>query len=265
MAEFHPAIAAFFDQLTGALSEAASAAHGEQVTISWLPLEARSPDLTWWSCGVSVDSSGRLFAGASSETWEVLGANPAENNFSTLVQAVQEAVQQRFGLQASCIDDGTQAEPVQDWTGAELSIASGSSSYPGLAIVLNPELLAAIGATAGVPARHGGPNLNASDLLMKVEIPVSVALGRTQIRMKDLLALAHGSIVELDQQLGDDVEIRVNNCVIAHGEVVAVDGNYGSGFSGWPRDREGNNKCRSPTSFACIAPMVCGSGFGMGS
>jgi flagellar motor switch protein FliN/FliY len=45
--------------------------------------------------------------------------------------------------------------------------------------------------------------------------------------MKDLLALASGSIVDLDQQLSDDVEIRVNNCVIAHGEVVAVDGNYG--------------------------------------
>jgi flagellar motor switch protein FliN/FliY len=227
MAGFQPTVAAFFDQLTGALSESASAAHGEQVTISWLPVEARSLDLTWWSCSVSVDASCRLFAGAPEETWEVLGANPAESNFPTLMQAVQSAVQQRFGLQASCFEDGNHDEPAEDWTGAELSITSGSSSYPGLAIVLNPELLAEIGAAAGVPARHGAPNLSASDLLMKVEIPVSVALGRTQIRMKDLLALAHGSIVELDQQLSDDVEIRVNNCVIAHGEVVAVDGNYG--------------------------------------
>jgi flagellar motor switch protein FliN/FliY len=61
---------------------------------------------------------------------------------------------------------------------------------------------------------------------MNVEIPVSVSLGRKQMRMKDLLGLTHGSIVELDQELGDDVEIRVNNSVIARGEVVAVDGNY---------------------------------------
>ena len=44
--------------------------------------------------------------------------------------------------------------------------------------------------------------------------------------MKDLLHLTNGSIVELDQDLGDEVEIRVNNCVLAYGEVVAVDGNY---------------------------------------
>ena len=62
---------------------------------------------------------------------------------------------------------------------------------------------------------------------MNVEIPVSVSFGRTQIHMKDLLALTNGSVVELDRELGDEVEIRVNNCVIARGEVVAVEGNYG--------------------------------------
>ena len=45
--------------------------------------------------------------------------------------------------------------------------------------------------------------------------------------MKDLLNLTTGSVVELDQALHDNVEVRVNNRVIARGEVVAVDGNYG--------------------------------------
>jgi flagellar motor switch protein FliN/FliY len=224
MARFHPSVAAFFDNLAGALTEALS---GQQVTISWLPLESRSLDLTWWSCGVSVDAACRLYAGASGETWEVLGTDPAENNFTTLAQAAQDAVQKRFGSQASCSDDGVQEEPAQEWTGAELSIATASQTYPALTIVMNPELLAAVGGAPDVPARFGPQLSSSADLLMKVEIPVSVSLGRTQMRMKDLLALAHGSIVELDQQLSDDVEIRVNNCVIAHGEVVAVDGNYG--------------------------------------
>ena len=61
---------------------------------------------------------------------------------------------------------------------------------------------------------------------MDVTMPVSVSLGRTKMYMKDLLHLTNGSIVELDQDLGDEVEIRVNNCVLAYGEVVAVDGNY---------------------------------------
>ena len=68
---------------------------------------------------------------------------------------------------------------------------------------------------------------NSIGMLMQVEVPIRVSLGRTRIRMKDLLALSHGSVVELDQQVGDEVEIRVNNCVLALGEVVNVDGNYG--------------------------------------
>jgi flagellar motor switch protein FliN len=68
---------------------------------------------------------------------------------------------------------------------------------------------------------------NSMGMLMQVELPIRVSLGRTRIRMKDLLALSQGSVVELDQQVGDEVEIRVNNCVLALGEVVNVDGNYG--------------------------------------
>jgi len=62
---------------------------------------------------------------------------------------------------------------------------------------------------------------------MQVEVPVSVSLGRATLRMKEVLALTQGSVVELDQNVSDEVEIRVNNCVIAWGEVVGVDGNYG--------------------------------------
>jgi flagellar motor switch protein FliN len=68
---------------------------------------------------------------------------------------------------------------------------------------------------------------NPMEILMQVEVPVSVSLGRTKMRMKELLGLTQGSVVELDQHVGDEVEIRVNNCLIAHGEVVGVDGNYG--------------------------------------
>ena len=68
---------------------------------------------------------------------------------------------------------------------------------------------------------------NSMDILMQVEVPVSVSLGRTRMRMKDLLGLTQGSVVELDQYVGDEVEIRVNNCLIARGEVVSVEGNYG--------------------------------------
>ena len=74
---------------------------------------------------------------------------------------------------------------------------------------------------SAAPARH------TADVLMGVEVPVSVSLGRTTMRVKDLLGLTQGSVVELDQYVGDEVEILVNKCTLAYGEVVAVDGNYG--------------------------------------
>ncbi len=74
-------------------------------------------------------------------------------------------------------------------------------------------------------AAAGG--FNPAQILMQVEVPVSVSLGRTRMAMKDLLGLRHGSVVELDEHLNEEVEVRVNNCVIAYGELVAVEGNYG--------------------------------------
>jgi flagellar motor switch protein FliN/FliY len=65
------------------------------------------------------------------------------------------------------------------------------------------------------------------DLLMEVELPVSVSFGRAQLALRDVLKLNSGSIVELNRTIADPVEIIVNNCVIARGEVVVVEGNYG--------------------------------------
>jgi flagellar motor switch protein FliN/FliY len=65
------------------------------------------------------------------------------------------------------------------------------------------------------------------DLLMEVDLPISVSFGRAQIPLRDVLKLNSGSIVELNRTISDPVEIIVNNCVIARGEVVVVEGNYG--------------------------------------
>jgi flagellar motor switch protein FliN/FliY len=65
------------------------------------------------------------------------------------------------------------------------------------------------------------------DLLMEVELPISVSFGRAQLPLRDVLKLNSGSIVELNRTINDPVEIIVNNCVIARGEVVVIEGNYG--------------------------------------
>jgi len=65
------------------------------------------------------------------------------------------------------------------------------------------------------------------DLLMDVELPVSISFGRAQAPLKDVLKLSTGSIVELNRSIGEPVEVIVNNCVIARGEVVVIEGNFG--------------------------------------
>jgi flagellar motor switch protein FliN/FliY len=65
------------------------------------------------------------------------------------------------------------------------------------------------------------------DLLLDVEMPVSVSFGRTFLPVREVLKLATGSIIELDRPVNQHVEVVVNNCVIARGEVVVIEGNYG--------------------------------------
>jgi len=64
-------------------------------------------------------------------------------------------------------------------------------------------------------------------LLLEVELPVSVSFGRAQLPLRDVLKLSSGSIVELNRSVTEPDEVIVNNCVIARGEVVVVEGNYG--------------------------------------
>jgi flagellar motor switch protein FliN len=70
---------------------------------------------------------------------------------------------------------------------------------------------------------------NASNLslLLDVELPLSVSFGSTFMPIRDILRLSTGSVVELDCAANEPVEVIVNNCMIARGSVVVMDGNYG--------------------------------------
>ena len=65
------------------------------------------------------------------------------------------------------------------------------------------------------------------DLLMDVSLRVSVELGRTRMQLAQILELQHGSVIELDRLAGDAVDIFVNDCMVARGEVVIVDDKFG--------------------------------------
>ncbi len=71
------------------------------------------------------------------------------------------------------------------------------------------------------------PSSSPFELLLDVDLPVSISFGRALVPLKEILKLNSGSIVELDRAVTEPVEVIVNNCVIARGEVVVVEGNYG--------------------------------------
>jgi flagellar motor switch protein FliN/FliY len=64
-------------------------------------------------------------------------------------------------------------------------------------------------------------------LLMDVQLTLTVELGRTRQLVKDVLGLGEGSIIELDKLAGEPVDLLVNNKLIAKGEVVVIDENFG--------------------------------------
>lgn len=72
----------------------------------------------------------------------------------------------------------------------------------------------------------GGQTRNI-EILMEVKLPIAIELGHTTMAVRDILDLGPGSVVELDKLAGEPVDLLVNNKVIAKGEVVVVDENFG--------------------------------------
>ena len=65
------------------------------------------------------------------------------------------------------------------------------------------------------------------DMIMDIPLEVSVELGRVRMLIKDVLALSSGSIVELERIAGEPVDLLVNGRLVARGEVVVIDDNFG--------------------------------------
>lgn len=77
------------------------------------------------------------------------------------------------------------------------------------------------------PASAGGEKPRNIDLLMDVDLPISIELGRTRMNISDILALGPGSVVELEKLVGEPVDLLVNQKTVARGEVVVVEENFG--------------------------------------
>lgn len=105
-------------------------------------------------------------------------------------------------------------------TSAESQAASsmfGSSAPP--AAKAEFEQFSPSGLAAGAP--------NNIDMILDIPVNLTVELGRTKLAIRNLLQLAQGSVVELDGLAGEPMDVLVNGCLIAQGEVVVVNDKFG--------------------------------------
>ena len=66
-----------------------------------------------------------------------------------------------------------------------------------------------------------------SDVLQNIPVTISVEVGRTSLKIRDLMRLTQGSVVELDRIAGEPLDLLVNDTLVAQGEVVLVNERYG--------------------------------------
>lgn len=99
-------------------------------------------------------------------------------------------------------------------------------------VVADNPIQAAGAAPAQIFRRLSGDGSGASapqdiDLILDIPVQLTVELGRTRIPIKHILQLAQGSVIELDALAGEPMDVLVNGCLIAQGEVVVVNDKFG--------------------------------------
>ncbi len=228
--------------MTGQPAEAAPAAREDsRPEADALEVVRRLRD--WPDAVFRLAISRELWQSAGRAVLEAAGLPAAQEN--EIRDAFLEVLQQSLGQLAVSLGqrlgrevgweeppEASAPETPGPWVEVEVSTASGAAGRAWLAV--GPAFLG--DAAEGEPEQgeripQEGPSTASRhpmlDLLMEVELPVSVTFGRTQLRLKDAIKLTSGSIVELNRSIVEPVEVIVNNCVIARGEVVVVEGNYG--------------------------------------
>jgi flagellar motor switch protein FliN/FliY len=156
---------------------------------------------------------------------------------SQALSGVAGALSARAREDVACTDGHEAAPQAADGTSFSFEIGVGDQAFPVIAVFSKILMDLPDGtAQADTPKRLDSPAKSAQggtekptaiDLLLDVELPVSVSFGRAQLPLKDVIKLTTGSIVELNRAVSEPVDVIVNNCVIARGEVVVVEGNFG--------------------------------------
>jgi flagellar motor switch protein FliN len=167
-----------------------------------------------------------LFAGISAEVADVLPGELTElldHVFQTMARAIGTAAGSMVSCDALTEEMSPQGLETVAYELRHDSIEAGSVilAVPDVTITFLADAIQH--ATAAEPL----PTPLHMDALMNVDLPVSISFGTTEMQLADVLKLTTGSIVEFNHMLNEPVSVVVNDCLVARGDVVVVDGNYG--------------------------------------
>lgn len=251
------AIDQWLDAWTQEFGRAVEMFSGQQPSIKYTRAKSLVPtemgDLLWWKQSFHAQSTFENFIGAKEATWMAIGAAAGDPESEAAKAAYLEIISQaQHGTAAvTGVQNGitvgagdSQLDEAPDFHSlayALVGIQLGGTELPSLAIAIDPKLGAylqapqAAGTKAGgaekalVPhvEHDGGVMAPMLSRLMDLELPLSVALGRSKMPISEVLKVTAGSLIELDRNIGDYVELIVHGTVVARGEVVSVRGNYG--------------------------------------
>jgi len=105
-----------------------------------------------------------------------------------------------------------------DWSDVESDLKENRNNMR----LAGDEEEAEIDSDSGGEGGKAAPSALEMDFLLDVQLNLGVEVGRTQMQVEDLLQLDQGSVLELDSTVGQPLDIRVNNQLVARGEVVVV-------------------------------------------
>jgi flagellar motor switch protein FliN len=203
------AIAELFSQVMGAFTTALGEKIGTQVgnaTVTAseydtgnLPFSLDTSDMVELSLSIAGSGASRLLFVLPGEVGAELTAKIKSASKDTM-----ETGGQAVGLNSSELDD----------LSAVTASSDDSSSFTETPL-------------SGVSSSHLNAPKENVDMLLDIELDVSIELGRTDLSIKRILEMGPGSIVELNRMAGEPVDLLVNNKVVAKGEVVVVDENFG--------------------------------------
>jgi flagellar motor switch protein FliN len=244
-------ILSFFEHWVEEFARAVEMFTGERPTLSYVPAEAsqiatweaKRDEFHWWQQETEGTQKFRVWVGAEEACWKALSSAEGNDPKELFQEMVAQASQGAAAVLSSPF-----AVPVKFGTGlvnapsalsglcvVQAEVKFRDTALPAIVIALEPaaaKILEGPGPlqTAAIEAEPANLTEMSSSMferLMDLQLPISVLLGQTSLPIRDVLKITSGSLIELDRQLGDYVEIMIHGTVVARGEIVAIKGNYG--------------------------------------